>query len=61
MKPLQTLVRTYISLLKIHFADPWRVKNQSVYADLRDAIAEITGTSSEEVQDYYEQIAKNEP
>lgn len=38
--------------------EPLRSRNQSIYAGLRDYIANRTGKDSQDVQDRYEEVAK---
>jgi transcription initiation factor TFIIIB Brf1 subunit/transcription initiation factor TFIIB len=47
---------TYHELL-LHPVDLWRIGHQAVLARLRDALAEYTGVSSEEIQNTYEDLA----
>lgn len=53
---LQHLCDAYLSLLSISPTTIWRTQNQDIYAALRDAIAEASGTSSEHVQCSFESV-----
>ena len=53
---LETLQSAYIALL-ICNKETWRIRNQSAYIEIRDAISAITGISSEGVQVAFEGMA----
>ncbi len=55
-KGLQVAIKTYVKLL-MKPTDSWRISNQSAYTDLREFIAEATGYSEKQVQEFYQQVA----
>jgi hypothetical protein len=54
--PLKLAEDTYLALLK-HPFDSWRIHNQKLYCDLRNFIADSTGESEQDVQEFYEAMA----
>jgi len=48
--------RAYRDLLN-HPHDEWRARAQRVYCDLRDALVALTGSSAQEVQETFEELA----
>jgi len=52
------LEQMYLALLR-HPHDSWRVENQALYVRVREALCAEVGGDSQEVQEYYEQIANN--
>lgn len=59
MHPLSALVAAYGNLLKIPFDSEWRIKNQSIYATIRDEIAFLADVDPEAVQKLCEAICNN--
>ena len=53
---LTTLEDTYLALLRLPICS-WRTKNQMVYCNLRNRIADKTGKSIREIQEKYETLA----
>lgn len=52
--------KAYIELLKIPALHPFRLRNQEIYARLRDEIARASGDDPQHVQDHYEEEARLE-
>ena len=51
------LGNAYVTLLQVPAWDPWRVKHQAAYADLRDALAVFYDKTPQEIQDGAEDTA----
>ena len=52
----QLLEQVYLALLK-HPDNSWRVENQEIYVNVREALASLLGETSQSVQNHYEQLA----
>jgi hypothetical protein len=60
MSDLETvghLEAAYIDLLQVPHSSAWRLENQSIYCNLRDAIAKITRIEPEKIQSDFEDVA----
>lgn len=58
-KEIGLLEKTYIAILQIDSC-AWRIHNQKIYCELRDAIAEKTGKPPQQVQEECEEKAAKE-
>ena len=58
MNHLAILQKAYLALLRLPPIQ--RLECQPILCELRDSIAEITGMSSEETQDKFEELAIND-
>ena len=58
-KGLALAERAYVVILKVS-DESWRLKNQQLYCELRDFIAEHGGRDTQEVQESYEEQALRE-
>jgi hypothetical protein len=58
--PLELVGRAYTALLQMDKDFKLRISKQCLLCDLRDCIANITGKSSEEVQNTFEELALKE-
>ncbi len=54
---IKTAIWAYASLLTISGTDAWRIKNDELYAGLRDYIATATSADPEKIQAFYELVA----
>ena len=59
MKRADVLIKSYVEMLRLPHDDHWRLVNQSIYANLRDIIAEDLKVSAETVHIICEAIARN--
>jgi hypothetical protein len=54
MTPMRHLIAAYEALLAIPATDPFRFRNQHLYASIRDEIAARMKSDPETVQNYFE-------
>jgi len=58
MKRADVLIKSYVEMLRLPHDDHWRLVNQSIYANLRDIIAEDLKVSAEAVHTICEAMAR---
>jgi len=58
MKRADVLIKSYVEMLRLPYDDHWRLVNQTIYANLRDIIAEDLKVSAETVQTICEAMAR---
>jgi hypothetical protein len=55
---LSQLINIYGMLLQIPPNEEWRIRNQDIYAKLRDDIALLSGVDAENVQNFCEAASR---
>ena len=58
MKRADVLIKSYVEMLRLPYDDHRRLVNQTIYANLRDIIAEDLKVSAETVQTICEAMAR---
>jgi hypothetical protein len=56
MREFDVISNAYTAILTAPYSE-WRLSNQELYCQLRDWLAEYSGSDSETIQNYYENQA----